>query len=160
VLLFKIKPHLNVNLNVNVNVSKNWDDWQRHVTFSTATLHLQISVQIAVWVFRLRDLTSWVVLPRLLPDGNLALLVNFALVSLHTWTSRIQTPRVAQALALHWQSALSEARRVWVSFVLLLDEWLECTPSAFAPTLTAQSISLMEQRTPRSQSPLVLNLRC
>ncbi|NJM41893.1 MAG: hypothetical protein HC853_14630 [Anaerolineae bacterium] len=157
-LLFKIKPHLNVNLNI--NVSEHWDEWQRQVAFSTATLHLRISVQIAVWVYRLRDLTSWLVLPRLLPDGNLALLVNFALVSLHTWTSRIQTPRVAQALALHWQSALSEARRLWVSFVLLLDELIEPTYSAFAPALSAQLVGLMDQHSPRSHSPLVINLRC
>ena len=154
VFLFTIKPHLNVN------VSAHWDDWQKQVAFSTTTLQLRFSVQVALWVYRLRDLTSLLVLPRLLPDGNMALLVNFTLVSLHTWTSRIQTPRVAEALALHWQTALTEARRWVLALLLLLEEFFEPVQSSLLPVLSSHSISLLEQRTPRSQSPLVLNLRC
>ena len=128
---------------------------------STATLQLRFSVQVALWVYRLRDITSLLVLPRLLPDGNLALLVNFALVSLHTWTSRIQTPRVAEALALHWQSALTEARRWLLSLLLLLDELIEQVHASRSLALSSRAFNLIrEQHTPRSHSPLVLNLRC
>ncbi len=157
VFLFTIKPHLNVNT---LDVSAHWDGWQKQVACRTATLQLRFSVQVALWLYRLRDLTSLLVLPRLLPDGNMALLVNFAFVSLHTWTSRIQTPRVAEALALHWQSALTEARRWLLALLLLLDALIEQVHASLTPALSSRAIHILEQRTPRSQSPLVLNLRC
>ena len=155
ILLFKIKPDLNVT-----DVSAHWNDLQRQVAFQTASLHLRVSLQVALWLFRLRDLTSLLVLPRLLPDGNLNLFVNFALISSHTWTSHIHAPRLLAGLAWHWQSALSEARRWWLSLALLLDGLIELSSFAFSPALSSQTIGLLEQRTPRSQSPLVLNLRC
>jgi hypothetical protein len=161
ILLYTIKPHLNFNAAHTVGaVSAQWDAWQRRVACSTASLHLRLSVQAAMWAYRLRDLTSFLVLPRLLPDGNLALLTNFVLVSLHTWTSRIQMPHVTKTLALHWQFALSEARRLWLSLSQLLHELIEPTHLSLAPAPTSTTINQMAQHTPRSQSPLVLNLRC